>query len=372
MELKDLYSMIKNPLEDDETIKKLISCCFNSEDVNDFYYNVGRQQRDKYIDAWGYSREENKKIDNSIYGIKGFIYKRWKEHLLILDYDTCPKAIQRLIDILSEYEFDTEDEIIDFEHKNNNKLVNYFSPIVVQQAFTHIRSNALFLNDKSYGDKKSFDKVSHRIYINVDKPYYSQIVIPFIKMCEQNKIPFLLKFEEDTEDLTRDDSFVVYSDHENIMKHIEMLQSIINNDRELKANIDKPHILTGKIDDYLGYGSSETTRYVSYNEKRCAMLYSVIDDYVEKFCADNNLFNDWDKGDVDRTKLEELENSKEHIEKIRRRIESGCIIDDIDPKSFCFDTATLKDIKEYISNKNDLNEMLDDANIDEVINKKTI
>ena len=85
----------------------------------------------------------------------------------------------------------------------------------------------------------------------------------------------------------RDDTIVIYSSTESLIKYIEILQEIKREHPELISRTKEPPVLTGKIDGWIGYGSEpEKTpdgQRHSFNEIRAKVLESSIDKLMKQW-----------------------------------------------------------------------------------------
>ena len=105
----------------------------------------------------------------------------------------------------------------------------------------------------------------------------------------QHNIAYDFKF--DSELNNRDDIIVIYTSTANLMKYIEILQEIKKEHPEFIAKFNNPPVLTGKIDGWIGYGSSPGRtpdgKKQSFHDLRSKIIENIIDkntkDWILKY-----------------------------------------------------------------------------------------
>ena len=114
--------------------------------------------------------------------------------------------------------------------------------------------------------------VMHRLYLNIDSRDIHKVAGEFQKKCEERGIDYYFKFDEFFD---RDDNFVVYADTEKLPLYIELIKEIAKENPKIKERMGKPAFLSGKINEYIGYGSEPTEKNGqkrSYNSVRSKCL----------------------------------------------------------------------------------------------------
>ena len=110
-------------------------------------------------------------------------------------------------------------------------------------------------------------EAEHRLYINCNSTSTHQIVLEFIKACDELKLPYRLKFDIAG---NRSDTLVIWADTKLLPKYIEILRKIKKNPTITNC-VHKPPILTGAIDGWIGFASEpkqESKKKLSFNTKR--------------------------------------------------------------------------------------------------------
>lgn len=105
-----------------------------------------------------------------------------------------------------------------------------------------------------------------------------------VEKCNEHQLPYYFKFAKRG---NRDDTAVIYSDTENLMRYIEILREIKQEHPELAEIAKEPPCLTGKIDNWIGYGSEppETPEgeKQSFNSLRETVLENAIEKEMKKW-----------------------------------------------------------------------------------------
>ncbi len=154
----------------------------------------------------------------------------------------------------------------------------------INNSFLHIQSKGL-----------DVDKVTERLYLNVDYESAYKIIPQFIEECKKNGLEYYTKTSQydgilkNPNMFMRDESVVFYSDRENLHKYINILENIINNDPSIVCYA--PPALTSPIDGIIGYGSEpKTSQRMSYNRLRANIIKEAYDNVV----ADYNYYIPYD------------------------------------------------------------------------------
>lgn len=255
---------ITNPLDQKETIGKIIDCFCN--DYN-FYNALTHCMANKKISG-NYSIHYRDQLEV-------FIFNKWKRVMLhYADLATPDLPTYHQLKILGEYlkdknpkDYSEVAEIMDYESIKDNdlkKALNTFrwNQLGEYSSWNHIDSSYVL-----FGSHKR-EKIEHRLYINCDSNYTHQIIYEFMKKCHERHIRYYFKYDIYGD---RDDTIVFYSD----TKHVPIYADILNEikkEHRLDSHLHEPPLLAGRIDGWIGYGSEpldENGRSVySFNSKR--------------------------------------------------------------------------------------------------------
>lgn len=135
----------------------------------------------------------------------------------------------------------------------------------------HVKSR--YLN----GKRGTSFPIAHRLYLNTEGIDTHKVINEIIKKCDERKIPYYFKFDDQG---ARDDTIVVYSDTEKLPSYIEILREIAKENPEIKRRSKRPPILTGRIDNWIGYGAEparKNGKNRSFNEVRSKCIEDAIE-----------------------------------------------------------------------------------------------
>lgn len=201
--------------------------------------------------------------------------------------------MEEILDSVSNpYEIENYKRLLDIylNSKDQNEfyksVVSYYDDRNYDSSLKDAKiSNSNFLKTRSMGcwqvmeEFADFLKTEHRIYINSPLHNVGTIVDEFISECEENNLPFELKFL--TQNIKRNDSIVIGSNTETYEKHIEILRKIAKNHPEIIEECGTPPLLTGNLDGWMGLADENVAnRYVSYTESRLKVFSKSISRYV--------------------------------------------------------------------------------------------
>ncbi len=119
--------------------------------------------------------------------------------------------------------------------------------------------------------------IEYRLYINSEVNNLYDLIKEFTYDCLSTNTPFYYKFPNKGEDTgNRADSIVIYSDEENLFKHIQMLNNIKARNPDLVASCKKPPILTIPINEWIGFGQEPFNNEESYTSIRADLIFKSI------------------------------------------------------------------------------------------------
>ena len=135
--------------------------------------------------------------------------------------------------------------------------------------------------------KDPFPNIEHRLYLNTESIDTYKMAEFFINKCDKYHLPYYFKFDSFG---NRDDTIVIYSSTEDLMKYIRILQEI-KKEQPIFSRVKEPPILTGKIDGWIGYGSEPdklpTGETVSFNEVRSKLVEQSIEKITKDWILKN-------------------------------------------------------------------------------------
>ncbi len=288
MELHDFYNLIQNPIADPNVIHQLINIYGDDSTFSSNFY-------DKVLSQHKKGKSIGKCNGNLKNRFEVALFNKWKNEVLSMTRDqfielhrrgSYPETFPRLrkylrgvpdvksIEEINQYKYghDVPQEIKDL-------FEDYcYDSLGWGTGWEHISSR--HINAK----KTSQMKIEHRLYLNIDPTIIHRLAMEFISKCEALNVPFYFKF-----DLmgSRDDVMVIYSDTKHLPLFIEILNTIKKENPDINNSFFEPPMLTGKVYDWLGYGTETKDGKVSYNTKRVDAIEKAIDRTTKDWVKSN-------------------------------------------------------------------------------------
>jgi len=303
--LEDLYSSIKDPLDDDKTIDRIIKEFIKKDFQTDKLRDAIQEEHDSDSDQPESDAEEK--------------YRQWRMDMYLFHKKMIDKWKERVLS-LSEEEIEhlKEKKKINEDFIKLKKCLEQSTPAETEQSIysriaKEIGGDALDANrwyqwQGGYKHIKSRNmsgrredpiQIKHRLFMNVGGSDTFKIVGDFIERCEALEIPYYLKYAE-IRKIARSDKIVIFSDDDHIMQYIGICKELKEAHPEVKFG--KAPILTGKITEWLGFGSEPmkvnegkrtTDERESYTSIRCKAigeaLSEVYNDLVEAGFSDEEI-----------------------------------------------------------------------------------
>ena len=338
--LMDLYNSVQSPLEDLDKVKKIIKAYSDSKKNNRDFYHVllylnshdkinpgyGEYSKEAPIEYWKFETWKDNIINMTpekyatFYGSEDGYYS--KEFITLRNY---LKSIDGKVSI------DNFEEIIQRMQSDNSikSAFEKYDYTINQTGWDYVSSVDVF-------EHKPF-KTQHRLYINCDGQSKYYLIANIIDNFTENGVPMFFKYNA----AFRDDTIVMWTDDNNLLKTIEMLKKA----REDLPNISifEPPILTGIIDGWIGYGSEPTSLFngerTSFNRIRTKALNNAITNAYSKYVLQH-------KNARDLSEFEIAERDEGFIQSVKDEIMHLSKEFGIDEKNFCFDKKTVEQIKQ--------------------------
>lgn len=274
--LVDIYTSIKNPLEDEELLKKIVL----EYSKSDRTYSGGISTLYKKLVQQNQTKDSSiiKLEDEETFLVK--IYNQWIENICNLD----EAHIQYLessngMDAkkMQQYlrNFGKVSSMEDIRRLKESTLFNKeINDLEVQNGWEHIDSKNISVMAKGIG------LVKHRLYISCQNQDMWKLAQLFENKCEEQQLPFYFKLGVAAE---RDDKMVIYADTDNLANYINILQEIAQENPEIIQRCGKPPVLTGKIDGWIGIGDEppkKNGKNSSYNSIRTRIFEDSIEEVL--------------------------------------------------------------------------------------------
>jgi len=276
MDLINIYNQIKNPIDNDYVMKKLLEAYSKSGSL---YSNLIKTDI-KGTNGKYYVKDADEFYSMMFNDWKNNICSMTKEEYIELrkkgyyddDFVVLRNFLLSVNDVSTEKEAD-QIAYNEYEDKTLEKAFDkyFWRSLGMGSGWNQVSSQ--YVNPK---DKRGFP-IEHRLYLNTDSIDTLKVTKLLVEKYKEYGIPYYFKFDRRS---SRDDSIVIYSSTELLEKNIKILKEIKEENKELGSRFGRPPILTGIIDDFIGYGSEPPRtpdgKTHSFNEVRADMLKDVI------------------------------------------------------------------------------------------------
>lgn len=286
----ELYNHTKNPLDNPATIERLIDI-YSKTDINSSYYgnlvkpitpkNTGKyyhEDADEFF-ALLFNLWKQKAVTMT----KEEFIDLYRRRKLDQDFVAMRNYLKTVPDVQTEAQ---ANDILNGNTNNpevNNALDKYkYSSLGETTGWNHICSKYVACKNEST------PIIVHRLYLNVDSFDVYKLATLFTKKCIKNNVPYYFKFDRYA---SRADSFVIYSSDEYLTTYISFLREIKKEHPELVSRIGEPPLLTGNIDNWIGYGSEplkdKNGKNRSFNNVRAKIIESSISTSTKRWVLNN-------------------------------------------------------------------------------------
>lgn len=279
---KELYSSIQNPLDDLETMKKLLKAyAESSKGLGGFYGKLTKTVEKQY------TRGEYDPQDADYF--YAMMFNKWKNSILDMSKESFEQLRQQgsfgndlvtlrnyLKDIPDVKTKQEADDIFrgNFDDKILAGAMEKYKWTAFGKGpdFVHVCSRCVTFESGKGA------KIAHRLYLDTESVDTYKMISRFVEKCDEHKLHYYFKFSKYA---NRDDTIVIYSDMENLANYVQILDEIKQQYPDLVAMAKEPPALTGKIDNWIGYGSEPPKaadgHSQSFNEVRAKVLEKAID-----------------------------------------------------------------------------------------------
>lgn len=138
-----------------------------------------------------------------------------------------------------------------YQKKGTYRLIdNVKDPILNNQVGWYSFQSWNLQNDKKY----SKNEISHRFYINASSKLLPKLMQSLIKIYSEMDVPFYFKVNCNAQ-LGTKDAIVLYCSTEQLDNTLSVLSKLEKDIPEIISRISIPHVLTGNINNWVGYAS---------------------------------------------------------------------------------------------------------------------
>lgn len=283
----DFYNRIEDPLSDDAVVTKIMKTFAESAKPSNrkSFYTLLTEQNGLNKGQY-YDLSEMDKFYVTVYNI-------WKESFLKeyanVSKDTTPNAHYQQLEraLRTSPTFHSREEIENYFHEQG------LAEIIGGRDFMYARKSSYFhFNTRSIkpdkGDFFNVDNIKHRFYLNLNNKDLHKFARKFVEKCEDKGLSYYFKIYENLAG-KKDESIVVYSSTENLLAYYEVLKEIGKEMPEVTKREEKPVLLAGTIDGWIGYGANpnKMEKTMSYNGLRALILQKCLDATYSNFIGSN-------------------------------------------------------------------------------------
>ncbi len=275
---EELYKKTDNPLRE-QTLETLL------------------QLKVKYVTyrnlVTQYSKNKKNKVNREGYNSRGELYtalfETWKNGILSLNKQQISRLkekgsyggkIYELFDCLSKNAGKSDTYADCQKILRNNPIIDKYcwdKYVVGNSSYVHVYSREL------RGKQEEYMEIKHRLYLNPEPDDMYNLIGRFTYKALKKKIAFYYKFDDD-DIKSRDDEIVLYADDNNLFDYLNILEEIAKEKPEIIKRMKKPPMMTGHIENWIGY-ASEPQDDNSYNN----IVASVINESLKDIKGEKSL-----------------------------------------------------------------------------------
>ena len=292
MELIELYNQVENPIEDPKVIEKLINAYANSAKKFGGFYG----QLTKTVEK-EYNKGQHDTADTDQF--YSMMFNKWKNSIVSLTKEQFAELYKNGSygqDFIKMRNFLKTVPDVTSQKEANDIFFGKYSDKELEDAIEKYRWTAF--GDSSgwvhvcsryvTAKQDKYPNIEHRLYLDTESLDTYKMINLLVEKCDEYHLPYYFKFDQFA---NRDDTIVIYSSTENLTKYVELLQEIKKEHPDLVSRAKEPPILTGKIDNWIGYGSepgrTPDGKNHSFNEIRSNAIESAITKITKKWIMDH-------------------------------------------------------------------------------------
>lgn len=289
MEINELYSVIKNPIDNPEIVIRLIDDYSKSKEGK-FYDRVITSNNKEYSDQ-EYTVEDIDKFYSTI-------YNAWKKSVETITYDEYMALGKKGIytqdfipfrrALMEQPDFESVAEINELLHVDENEKTadeNGFARVFNKYRWEYQvnEKNGMIKISSSdvHSNKPEIEDGPHRLYLNPESVDIFTLLTEFIKKCEENNLPYDFEYNQNSKN---DMPVIIKATDDTITEYIDILKTISDKYPEMKSRMKNPPILTGNIDNWIGYGYELDEEY---NKSRIDLVEESIKEVTNDWIINN-------------------------------------------------------------------------------------
>ena len=283
MKLSQFYEKLDNPIYDDETLEKIVDIYSRSSNFMEDVLKINsesdcsvlnKKDRDEFYlriyDLWSFGIQS---FLNNIDNLSSRNKYRFNKLRLYINENkpTCAD------DVLSF--FDTSK----ITNQDLKFILNRFKFLFTDEyGFNHFDCEAITCEFR-----KPVIPI-YKLYVNLNSEARYLFFNNYVNECSKRLKRYYFKFNPESKS---DDSCIIYADDENLLDTINMINIVLNKNKSLLGNVNKPPVICSKITDCIGYGSEVDYKIcndsLSYDSIRCDILSKSIDKTTREWIINN-------------------------------------------------------------------------------------
>lgn len=345
-DLKDIISNVQQPTFDDDMIKRLAEMFINSKKESGISWLAGKSESREVKKSKFYNAVQNA---NSITYSKNLDDTMLKKIVGIAKECSNDDFLSNIIDKIKLY--DLEDKIhvdkgyikelqdasrIDVSTIGEEEIKKMFRTKDDRDRINRKEEKEL-RNKKNVtwnqngmfnhmGGPSDIDYCISRLYVNCEKQDLMKIANLFTDKCNSKEIPSYFKYVSNNS--TRSDQIVIYSNLKELKNYIQILQEIGEQNPDIIKRCGKPPLLVGRVNEWIGIGDEPKEKKESYTTLRSSIIYDVLE---------RNIPTESDEISMDMYTTENLDYTK-----IREELKEAFKGINIDIDTFAFNNENLQ------------------------------
>ena len=291
MELTDLYRQIKNPIDDPRVLQMLVDAYAESSKYGTFYTSLTKRQQKEnvgkhYVDD--YDKFYSMMFNDWKNAITSMSRERY-EHLRRLgkcqpDFVKLRNFLKTVPDVKTKNEVTS---IIFSDHKDqelSEALYKYrWDYIGEGSGWEHVHSRYADIEKRDV-----YEEVEHRLYLNTDPLDTLKMATLMVQKFKEKDLPYYFKFSPSG---GRDDTIVLYTPTDKLDIYANLLREIVRDNPDIASRMQRPPVLNGLIEPWMGYGSEPTEdefgKKRSFNSVRAPLIEKAIAKTTKKWMTEN-------------------------------------------------------------------------------------
>lgn len=288
-QLIELYAEIENPIENPETIVRLLDDYSKSKEGG-FYNRIIASKSKKYSNQDEYANKNYSDFYTTLTNI-------WKKSVIDMPYDrfielahqgvyradfrVMRDTLQDMPDFVSQEKIEKKLKIADDKTADHNGFARTLNEYMWKDSVKEETGTIKISSTDIHASKPEVKEGEYRLYVNPEPIDLFTLLIGFVKECEERNLPY--DFEYNTNGIT-DLPVVIKATDDTIKDYIDVLRVVYDRYPEMKARMNKPPVIAGSIDGWIGYGIAKDEEYLV---SRANLIEESIKEYTLDWILNN-------------------------------------------------------------------------------------